>query len=400
MSYGYPGQGPPPGGQWFPPEGSGYYQGFQQAPNAPYPQFQQWPTGAPTQSPLPGQIYTPPSPNWEGVRTYDPEPPSVGYALDGPPPPFMAVEASELRKAMKGIGTNESVLIAILSRLGPIEMEGVKTTYKAQHKRDLVRDVHSETSGKFRECLESLLRGPLDEDCQNVYQAIKGLGTKNSTLNDILLGRKNADMNAIKHRFHQIYHKSMEYEVKSDLSLKTERLFEMIMTASRRPETTPINHQEIEADVRTIAHATEGHDTDKFVICDIFAHRSEGQLRTIAQAYQHHHGRTLQQCISANFFGHMKDALLYMLQHAEDPAKLDADMIHDAIEGIGTRDAALIRRIVAIHWNPDRLHQCKAAYYHYYHRHLADAVRSETRGDYCKTLLACIGGTVTGVSIS
>ena len=80
-----------------------------------------------------------------------------------------------------------------------------------------------------------------------------------------------------------------------------------------------------------------------------------------------------------------------MVSAAEDPAKHDADLLDDAMRGLGTNDQALIRRIVMIHWHPDRLHQCKAAFRHFYKKDLADRIRGETRGDYEKLMLACIG---------
>lgn len=85
-----------------------------------------------------------------------------------------------------------------------------------------------------------------------------------------------------------------------------------------------------------------------------------------------------------------------MVRHAEDPAKHDADLLEDAMAGMGTKDKALIRRVIAIHWNRDRLHQAKSAYRHFYKRDLGDRIRGETSGDYEKLMLACIGVPPSG----
>ena len=50
--------------------------------------------------------------------------------------------------------------------------------------------------------------------------------------------------------------------------------------------------------------------------------------------------------------------------------------------GAGTKDEALVRRLVMIHWNRDRLQQCKGAYRHFYKRELVDRLKGETSGDY------------------
>jgi annexin A7/11 len=304
----------------------------------------------------------------------------------------MTNAANELRSAMKGFGTDEKVLVRVLGQLGPLEINGVKAAFSARHHRDLMKDVHGETSGHFRDALELIIRGPLEADCYSLHESIKGLGTKESAMNDVLLCRSNADMNAIKQHYHHMYRKSIESDVKGDLSMKTERLFDMAMSARRAEESAPVIPQQIDQDVREIYGATEGRSgTDQMTVCSILTARSNGQNRAIAQQYQQKYHKSLEDVIKREFSGHMEDALLYIVRRAEDPAKHDADLLEECMRGAGTKDDALVRRIVMIHWNPDRLHQCKAAFQHFYKKSLADRIRSETRGDYEKLMLACIG---------
>ena len=61
--------------------------------------------------------------------------------------------------------------------------------------------------------------------------------------------------------------------------------------------------------------------------------------------------------------------------------------------GAGTKDEALVRRITMIHWNRDRLQQCKGAYKHFYKRDLADRVRGETSGDMERLLVAIVSAS-------
>jgi len=166
--------------------------------------------------------------------------------------------ADDLRSAMKGIGTNEDKLIKILGSMGPLEVNSVKMAFNQRHKRDLMKDVHSETSGYFREGLEAIIRGPMDQDCHTLHESIKGLGTKESAMNDVLLARSNADLNAIKNHYQHKYRRTLESDVKGDLSMKTERMFDMVMSARRQEESTPVIPQQIDGDVQEIYKATEG----------------------------------------------------------------------------------------------------------------------------------------------
>jgi len=79
----------------------------------------------------------------------------------------------------------------------------------------------------------------------------------------------------------------------------------------------------------------------------------------------------------------VKTALTTSLQH-------DADMLEATMAGAGTKDVALVRRLVMIHWSRDRMNQCKAAYRHFYKRDLADRLRGETSGDLERLLVAIV----------
>lgn len=294
---------------------------------------------------------------------------------------------------MKGFGTNETALIKVMNSLGPLEVEGAKQAYQQRHHRDLMKDIHSETSGYFREGLEAMARGPLDQDCHAVHEAIKGAGTKESALNDVLLARSNADMNAIKAHYHHKYHRSLESDVKGDLSMKTERMFDMVMAARREEESAPVIPQQVDQWTREVYSATEGKvGTDQMTVCHVLTSRSNGQIRAISQAYKHTYHKSLEDVIRKEFTGHMQDALLYIVGAASDPAKHDADLLEDSMKGMGTKDQALVRRVVAMHWDKQRLQQAKAAYKHFYKRDLAQRVASETSGDYKKLMVACVDG--------
>ena len=170
----------------------------------------------------------------------------------------MSGAADVLRKAMKGFGTDEDALIKILAPMGPLEVESVKDAFRQNHKRDLMKDVHSETSGYFRDGLEAILRGPLEQDCYTLREGLKGIGTKEEFLDEVLLGRSNADINAIKAHYQHMYKRSLESDMKSDLSAKTERMFDMILAARRTEESAPINPQQIENNVNELYRVTEG----------------------------------------------------------------------------------------------------------------------------------------------
>lgn len=65
-------------------------------------------------------------------------------------------------------------------------------------------------------------------------------------------------------------------------------------------------------------------------------------------------------------------------------------MLEATMAGAGTKDVALVRRIVMIHWSRDRMNQCKSAYRHFYKRDLADRIKGEISGDLERLLVAIV----------
>lgn len=292
---------------------------------------------------------------------------------------------------MKGFGTDEVALIRILAHVTPLELPVLKDTYQQRHHRSLESDIKSETSSYFELALTSILTGPLRHDVISVHKAIKGVGTKESLLDDVLIGRSNADMHAIKQAYQQTYHRSLESDVRSDLSAKTERMYTMIIAGTRQEDSTPVIPQSVDADVTELHRATEGKvGTEQITVCAILTNRSDGHIRAIAHAYYHKYRVQLEDVIRKDFSGHMEDALVRMIQCGTDRAMKDAVSLEECMRGPGTKDEMLVNRIVRLHWDRAHMAQVKGAYQARYKRDLISRIRGETSGDYERILVAMV----------
>jgi annexin A7/11 len=208
------------------------------------------------------------------------------------------MDAEALRKAMKGFGTDEKMLIRVLADKDPFQVRVIRDTYKRKFNRDLIHDVKSEVSGWFEEGLCAIIRGPLETDVHLLKAATEGPGTKEKVLNDVLLGRSNADLRAIKDAYQRTYRTSLEADIKADLSMKTERHFLMVLAANRNEESAPVIPQQVDQDVMEIYKATEGKvGTDELLVCSILSNRSDAQISAIAHTYKQKFTRDLETVI-------------------------------------------------------------------------------------------------------
>ncbi|KAK4690530.1 hypothetical protein P7C71_g6279, partial [Lecanoromycetidae sp. Uapishka_2] len=322
-----------------------------------------------------------------------PTPPSPGYIIGQAAPIDGSVEmaADACRKAMKGFGTDEAALIRTLTHIPPLEIPAIKQAFQQRHYRSLEHDVEKEVSGHFETCLLSILRGPLQQDVWALNRALKGAGTNEEMLNEILIGRSNADLNAIKQAYQHTYHRSLDHDVHDDTSAKTQRMFAMILSATRQEDSAPVIPQSVDADVTELQRATEARiGAEQLTVCSILTNRSDAQIRAIAHAYERKYQRPLEKVLISEFAGHMEHALVQMVRCGTDRAMRDAMNLEAAMSGMGTKDDLLVVRVVKLHWNRAHVEQVKGAFQVRYRQDLSHRIKGETSGDYQRCLLAML----------
>lgn len=112
--------------------------------------------------------------------------------------------------------------------------------------------VPSNNYGKL--CI-ALSKTTLDYDVWCLYDAIKGLGTNNDCLIDILVGRTNKDIITLNKVYRSTYHKSLEDDIKGDTSGYF-RQFLIALVQGNRDESN--NERDVNLDVEALYKAGEG----------------------------------------------------------------------------------------------------------------------------------------------
>jgi len=297
-----------------------------------------------------------------------------------------------IRKAMKGFGTDEKALIAVMAKKDPIQMETIRTQYDQRLIRNLVTDLEKETSGYFEKGLVEIARGPLVSDCYNLMEAMKGMGTKEVVLDDILIGRSNADMNAIKEKYKQLFHRTLEADLRSDLSAATEQMYMMVIAARRNEDSHPVIPQEVETAVTELQTGMGGFASKNApLVCQTLTSKNDAQIKAIAQIYQQRYHKTLDAEIKSAFSGHMEDALRLLIARAMNRAEAEAVRLEESMAGMGTKDNLLVQRVVRCHWDPQFMNAVNNEYKRVIKRgDLYKRIEGETRGDYERLMVACV----------
>ena len=99
--------------------------------------------------------------------------------------------AEELRKAMEGFGTDEEALILTVTSHRTKDRLKIKKAYQEKYQKDLIEDLKSELNGKFEDAMVALFKEPIEYDAECLYNAMKGAGTDEDTLIEIISSRPN-----------------------------------------------------------------------------------------------------------------------------------------------------------------------------------------------------------------
>lgn len=78
---------------------------------------------------------------------------------------------------MKGLGTDDKTLIAIVCQRDREHMQRVRAEFQKAEKRDLVKDIISETSGNYEDVVSGLCLTESEYRAKVVHNACAGAGT-------------------------------------------------------------------------------------------------------------------------------------------------------------------------------------------------------------------------------
>uniref|UniRef100_A0A672YW86 Annexin n=1 Tax=Sphaeramia orbicularis TaxID=375764 RepID=A0A672YW86_9TELE len=408
---GYPapaGGFPPQAGGYPAPPGAGGYpamppSGWGAAPAA----FCLQPGGAPQGypgGPAPGQ----PMPNYPAGPATSPSMPAHGGGAPSHPQapafpkgyrgsmkdfpgadPLRDVEV--LRKAMKGFGTDENAIIELLGNRTNKQRVPMVAAYKTTYGKDLIRDLKSELTGNFENLVLAMLMSPAQFDAAELREAIKGAGTDEACLIEILSSRNNADIHEINRIYKSEYGKTLEDAINSDTSGHFRRLL-VSLCQGNRDERETVDVSLAKQDAQKLYAAGENKvGTDESQFNAILCARSKPHLRAVFQEYQQMTGRDIEKSICREMSGNLESGMVAVVKCIKNTPGYFAERLHKAMQGAGTKDRTLIRIMVS-RSEIDML-DIRQEYLRTYGKSLYTHISGDTSGDYKKLLLKLCGGS-------
>jgi len=290
-------------------------------------------------------------------------------------------DARMLRDAMKGVGTDEKLLIKVICNRSRQQLQVVAAAFKTKYGHDLRSEIKKETSGWFRKVLVyRLLPNQFEMKKKALLKAVKGVGTNERRLIDIIPFTPNAELRSI------LSEKSLADKIVKDLSGQFKDAIKDLMGCDRN-ENPQINPAEIAEDVRALYKAGEGKiGTDEKKFYRILCNKAPWYNQALNTAYAKEHKHSLEVAISKEMSGWLKE-LLEALVNA--PYDYYAERLYKAMHGAGTDDKELAWLVGYLERH--ELAYVEAIFNRRYPKHLKDMVKSDLSGDYQRAVLELMG---------
>ncbi|XP_070821012.1 annexin A1a [Chaetodon trifascialis] len=297
-------------------------------------------------------------------------------------------DAAVLDKAIKVKGVDENTIIEILVKRSNEQRQQIKEAYQQASGKPLESALKNALKGDLEDVVLALLKTPAQYDAQQLKLAMKGLGTDEDTLIEILASRNNTEILDIKKAYKGEYKKDLEEDIRSDTSGDFRAALLALCKAGR---TEGVCEQLIDSDARALYEAGEGRkgkDCSAFI--DILTTRSAPHLRKVFERYSKYSKVDVAKAIDLEMKGDIESCLTAVVKCAGSRSAFFAEKLHAAMEGKGTKKPILTRIMVSR--SEIDMKRIKDDYKKNYGKTLYQDILDDTKGDYEKILLALCGG--------
>ncbi|CAL6105751.1 Annexin_9 [Hexamita inflata] len=295
----------------------------------------------------------------------------------------LATMAGELRKALKGAGTDEKTIIRIASTHNFIERALISRAFTAQFGLSLEKELKSDLAGNIENLLVGVFEDRHEFWARKIHEAIKGAGTDEKKLISMVILMSDEDYKIVSTIYAKNYGKDMFHAIDGDTGAQDwARLIKAWMKGQNNAAMSP------EQAAEQLHQAAKGAGTDEDVFISIMCNMVPDVYRAVAVAYHHKFGKTLRQTIEKEFTGKSEFAFLLCHDYLINPAEAVASLLKTSMKGAGTNDELLVN-VTVLMSDYFRGQAIAGAYKKF--GDLAKDIKSDLTGKYEDAMLAMWG---------
>uniref|UniRef100_A0A8C0H9L6 Annexin n=1 Tax=Chelonoidis abingdonii TaxID=106734 RepID=A0A8C0H9L6_CHEAB len=247
---------------------------------------------------------------------------------------------------------------------------------------DLIASLKSELSGKFERLIVALMYSPFKYDAKELHDSLKGLGTSEGVIIEILASRTKVQIKEIIKAYKEGKAAFATLCVMGALCLNPSSVRSM-------PQMSMGAVTDVFQSQALYAAGEKIRGTDEIQFITILCTRSATHLLRVFDEYQKLASKSLEDSIRSETHGSLEDAMLAIVKCTRNIHNYFAERLYHALKGAGTCDGTLIRVIVSR--SEIDLNLIKAEFLKIAGKSLSTMILEDTSGDYKTALLNLCG---------
>nr|XP_026245520.1 annexin A10 [Urocitellus parryii] len=242
-----------------------------------------------------------------------------------PAPNFNPImDAQMLGGALQGFDCDKDLLIDILTKRCNAQRLMIAEAYQSMYGRNLVEDLKEQLSSHFKEVMVGLMYPPPSFDAHELWHAMKGAGTDENCLIDILASRTNGE----------IFQMREAYCLRKKISGTREEGYTNPAMAAQ--------------DAMVLWEACQQKTGEhKTMLQVILCNKSYQQLWLVFQEFQNISGQDVVDAINDCYDGYFKELLVAIVLCVRDKPAYFAYRLYSAIHDFGFHNKTVIRILIA-----------------------------------------------------
>ena len=298
-------------------------------------------------------------------------------------------ECEALKTALKGKEKGDQLINLVLMK-NKRDRLALREAYNNLYGSDLLKDLDKALHGNFKKVMMDLFKTPTERDAFYLYKSMKGIGTNDEALIEVLCSRSNEEIKKIIEEYKKQFNDDLERKVSSDTSGNYKKFLISLLQCKRSENSVP-NDEECKKLAEDLFKAGEGKiGTDEATFNKVFALSSPPELFSINNFYSQLSRRSLSEAVDKEFSGNLKLALMTILESTISPQNYYAKRINKAVKGLGTNDKMLIRNLLSREGIDMR--EIREAYKSIFGKDMVQDIKDDTSGDYQKILVTIASG--------
>jgi len=290
-------------------------------------------------------------------------------------------DADAIHAAIKGAGTDEKGLVAVLGHRTKPQVVMIDAAYQHKYKESLEKALIGDTGGNFRELLSWRVKTKVEVRKALLGKATKGAGTAEKYLIDVLAPATNAEILEVYQNDPTTIVKVLNDVEHGNFAKTIKELFK-----AKRQEWEQINEADVDRVAEQFYKAGEGKlGTDEDTFTTLLTTHGPTFLDRVSSHYQAKHKHSLTQAIHKETSGHYQDLLEAL---TKPPLVYYADRLFSAMHGAGTDERAINYVFAVLDFE-----ELRAVAHLFEQRHktpLEKYIKSDTSGHYEELLVALL----------